>query len=72
MFTGMRAQYFPNMLLFYIKPNLQISDFHDFFNYSWIVTEIFTVDSVFYRFAIIENICKNMYNGDKYIVFKEN
>ena len=39
----------------YIKPNLQIYDFHDFIYYSSIVTASFNKITVFYRDRIIEN-----------------
>ena len=56
------------MWLYYIKPNLPIYDFHDFLNYSSIVTASCNKIKVFYRTRIIENDCKYILNGNEYIV----
>ena len=53
--------------MFYIKPNLQIYDFYDFYYYSCIVAAILNGDAIFYRFTIIENACKDIFKGNKYI-----
>ena len=50
-----------------VVPNLQICDFHDFFNYSSIVTASCNKITVFYRDRIIENDRKYILNGNKYI-----
>ena len=49
------------------KPNLQFYDFHDFCHTSCIVTAIFNRITVFYRYIIIENACKDIFNSNKYI-----
>ena len=54
--------------MYYIKPNLPIYDFHDFLNYSSIVTASFNKILGFYRTRIIENYRKYILNGNEYIV----
>ena len=57
----------PENLVYYIKPNLQIYDFHDFFYYSSIVTASFNKITGFYRDRIIENDRKYILKINKYI-----